>query len=90
MATLTRPQAPAYDTSDLLSNSSIPKPFPSSAEREQLLRDELLEELANEEVVLSENGLGEAGNSPPEASSGAHQVASNDTMVSMAFTQPLH
>jgi ubiquitin-protein ligase E3 D len=86
MATLTRPQAPAYDTSDILLDSSVPKPFPSAEERERILRDELLEELANEEVVLSENSA-EAPKSQPEALSEAHHV---DTMASMIFIQHFH
>jgi ubiquitin-protein ligase E3 D len=86
MATLTRPQVPAYGTLDILLNSSVPKPFPSEAERERILRDELLEELANEEISLSDKGAEEADGIQPEAPSIAHKDDLNDTTVSIFFT----
>jgi hypothetical protein len=52
MATLTRLETPqeVSDTPLHCLDTSIPKPFPSRAERQKLLQDELLEELANESV----------------------------------------
>jgi hypothetical protein len=52
MATLVRPTAQEIQPCLNYLDSSIPKPFPSDEER---LRDELLEELANEKVDLDTN-----------------------------------
>lgn len=65
MATLTRPRT-AYESSDtpgLCLDTSIPKPFPSKAERQFLLQDELLDELATERVGFDLANGSQAGSS---------------------------
>lgn len=71
MATLTRSKSEAPGTSVPRLDTSIPKPFPSRAERELWLQDELLDDLANERVDFGPHeglyanppGLGESSTS---------------------------
>ena len=78
MATLTRPgiSQEVLDPSLPRLATSIPKPFPSNAER---LQDELLEELANERVEFDTDV---AGPSRLEESSHRPQDTSCDVLVS--------
>jgi hypothetical protein len=79
MATLTRPEI-AQDISHpslTLLNSSIPTPFPSNEER---LQDEILEELANEQVGFDVESP--AGSSRSAESSQRPQNTSYHVLVS--------
>lgn len=83
MATLARTEASGgvLDTSLSPLDASIPKPFPSRAERQILLQDELLEELANESVEFDTNVELEAGPSRSLEPS-QRQDANYDVLVS--------
>lgn len=82
MATLTRSRL-SRDDSELLRHrleSSVPQPFPSHAEREQLLQDELLEELGEEKL---EFGMIDESRAGPSRIAGFSNESSRDVLVSM-------
>ncbi|KAG2069522.1 hypothetical protein BDR04DRAFT_1101388 [Suillus decipiens] len=58
MATLVRTQVTQPAEQDEILRTSIPKPFPSAEEREQLLQEALLEELAEEQVEYEAHANG--------------------------------
>lgn len=85
MATLTRSRL-SHEGSEISGyplDTSIPKPFPSNAEREQLLRDELLEELAKEKVELDINNGSHAGPSRLTELTHAPQESNRDVVSRM-------
>lgn len=89
MATLVRTQVgvqPAEQDESL--RTSVPKPFPTAEEREQLLHAALLEELSEEQVdyEVPENRQPENSARSSAAPLGVNHIATERLRVSDAFT----
>lgn len=74
MATLVRTQVLPLAEQDEILRTSIPKPFPSAEEREQLLQEALLEELAEEQVEYEARANGSISQSKPRSAAALHNV----------------
>ena len=63
MATLTRPtrSEEVNNPLGLHLETTIPRPFPSNAERQQFLQQDLLDELGAEQLELEDNILSQPG-----------------------------
>ncbi|KAG1745162.1 HECT-like ubiquitin-conjugating enzyme-binding-domain-containing protein [Suillus lakei] len=72
MATLVRTQVVQPAEQDETLRTSIPKPFPSAEEREQLLQEALLEELAEEQVEYEACANGRVSQSTPRSTAALH------------------
>src|SRR6267154_1579154 len=69
MATLVRTQVvpPAEQDESQSLRTSVPKPFPTAEEREQLLQEALLEELAEEQVEYEAPANGRVSQCTPQS-----------------------
>lgn len=74
MATLVRTQVLPLAEQDEILRTSIPKPFPSAEEREQLLQEALLEELAEEQVEYEARANGSISQSKLRSAAALHNV----------------
>lgn len=74
MATLVRTQVVQPVEQDEILRTSVPKPFPSADEREQLLQEALLEELAGEQVEYEAHANGSISQSKPQSTAALHNV----------------
>jgi hypothetical protein len=74
MATLVRTQVVQPAEQDEILRTSIPKPFPSAEEREQLLQEALLEELAEEQVEYEACANGSISQSKQRSAAALHNV----------------
>ncbi|KAG1876394.1 HECT-like ubiquitin-conjugating enzyme-binding-domain-containing protein [Suillus subluteus] len=74
MATLVRTQVVQLAEQDEILRTSVPKPFPSAEEREQLLQEALLEELAEEQVEYEARANGSISQSNPRSVPALHNV----------------
>lgn len=85
MATLTRPRTTGQTSDQIVDrplDSSIPKPF-STAERQRILQDDILDELATEKLEFEEQGTAQAGPSRLAQSSELGRDTSRDVLVSI-------
>lgn len=74
MATLVRTQVEQSTEQDEILRTSVPKPFPSAEERERLLQEALLEELAEEQVEYEACSNGSISQSKPRSTATLHNV----------------
>lgn len=74
MATLVRTHVVQPAEQDEILRTSVPKPFPSAEEREQLLQEALLEELAEEQVEYEACANGSISQSKPLSTAALHNV----------------
>jgi hypothetical protein len=74
MATLVRTQVVHPTEQDEILRTSVPKPFPSAEEREQLLQEALLEELAEEQVEYEACANGSISQSRSRSTAALHNV----------------
>jgi hypothetical protein len=74
MATLVRTQVVQPAEQDEILRTSIPKPFPSAEEREQLLQEALLEELAEEQVEYEACANGSVSQTKQRSAAALHNV----------------
>lgn len=74
MATLVRTQVEQPTEQDEILRTSVPKPFPSAEERERLLQEALLEELAEEQVEYEACANGSISQSKPRSTAALHNA----------------
>ena len=89
MAMLTRPYTIPHRVSEFALTSSIPKPFPSHAERERLLRVEHLKKESTEETHVNIDAVAQDGPSQIGESSSVAQGSkiSGDVLVSAILNE---